>query len=143
MARPVKLTSRTIVNICQNILTGATYQACAISAGISYETFNEWRKGGREAAAKDPSKRTEPQNLMLEFSEAVDRANAELEISLMKSIKTRGKRDWKATAWILQNRFPASYSERKEINVNNVEWDREAWKKEVSKRRKQVEALEE
>ena len=142
MARPVKLTSRTIVNICQNILTGATYNACAIAAGISYETFNEWRKGGREAAAKDPSKRTEPQKLMLEFSEAVDRANAELEISLMKSIKTKGKRDWKATAWILQNRFPHSYSERKEVNVNEIEWDPAAWKKERQKRRRAVSELE-
>lgn len=143
MARPTKIDSSLIKKIVENILTGATYQACAKAAGISYDTFNEYRKGAKEAAKKLAKDRTENERLMIEFSEAVDRANAELEISLMKSIKTKGKRDWKATAWILQNRFPDSYSERKEINVNNVEWDKDEWKKDVEKRRNQVAALEE
>lgn len=143
MARPIKLNSRLIVKICRNILTGATYQACAVATGISYDTFNEWRKGAMVALEKQPSRRTDNDNLFIEFSEAVNQANAELEISLMKSIKTKGRRDWKATAWILQNRFPQHYSERRELNVNNIEWDPEQWKKDRKKRLQQVAELDE
>jgi hypothetical protein len=135
MPRLSKLNSRIIVRICQGILTGA--------AGISYETFNEWRKDAKEAGKKIPSKRTDLEALKVQFSEAVDQANAELEISLMKSIKTKGKRDWKATSWILQNRFPNKYSDRKQVEHNIVEFDAEEWKKERKARIAQVVALEE
>jgi transposase-like protein len=143
MPRLSKLNSRIIVRICQGILTGASYEAAAVAAGISYETFNEWRKDAKEAGKKIPSKRTDLEALKVQFSEAVDQANAELEISLMKSIKTKGKRDWKATSWILQNRFPNKYSDRKQVEHNIVEFDAEEWKKERKARIAQVVALEE
>jgi transposase-like protein len=143
MPRLSKLNSRIIVRICQGILTGASYEAAAVAAGISYETFNEWRKDAKEASKKTPSKRTDLEALKVQFSEAVDQANAELEISLMKSIKTKGKRDWKATSWILQNRFPNKYSDRKQVEHNIVEFDAEEWKKERKARIAQVVALEE
>ena len=143
MARPIKLNSRVIVKVCEGILTGASYQAAAVAAGISYDTFNEYRKGAKMALEKNASKRNELDNLMIEFSEAVDQANATLEISLMKSIKTKGRRDWKATAWILQNRFPEKYAERKQVEHNMVEWDRKEWEQNRKKRLEQVAALEE
>ncbi len=143
MARPTKLTGALITRIATNILTGATYQACAVAAGISYDTFNEYRKGASDALKKKSEKRTENERLLIEFSEAIDRANAELELSLVKSIKTKGKKDWKATAYILQNRFPDRYSERKSVQADVVEWDRESWKKEIAKRRQAVAGMEE
>jgi hypothetical protein len=142
MARPTKLNSRVIIKISENILTGATYRAAAVAAGIAYDTFNEWRKAALTAQKKTPSKRSEFEELLVEFSDAVDRANAELEIGLMKTIKTRGKRDWKALAWILQNRFPADYAERKQVEHDMIEWDAEKWKTERAMRMQQVEALE-
>jgi hypothetical protein len=143
MARPVKLNGTLIKKVCENILTGATYQASAVAAGISYDTFNEYRKGAKAALEKKAEKRSELDNLLIEFSEAVERANAELQISLLKGIKTKGKRDWKALAWIAQNRFPSDFSERKTLDVNNIEWDPEKWKAERNKRLKAVKALEE
>jgi len=138
MARPVKLNARLIVDICKNILIGATYQASAVAAGVSYETFRKYRTEAKAALEKPPSKRTEDDELLIGFSAAVDKANAELEISLMKTIKTRGKRDWRALAWILQNRFPDRYSERKVLDANVVEWDKDAW---MAERKKRLERL--
>jgi len=141
MARPGKLDSKIIIRICNGILTGATYKAACTAAGISYDTFNEWRKGAELARKKE--RRTENDDLLIQFSDAVEKANAKLEINLMKGIKQKGEKDWKALAWILQNRFPESYAEKKQHDHNVVLWDHKAWEEDRKKRLEQVEEIEE
>lgn len=95
MARPTKLTPEVQELICKAIRIGATYQAAAEAAGVSYETFNEWRKG--------------KSSKFLRFSEAVDRANADAQIELLNNIKSSGEKDWRANAWVLEHRFKQDY----------------------------------
>lgn len=51
MARPTKLNPDTAQTIIDHIAGCATYKAAAEAAGISYDTFNNWMRRGREDRA--------------------------------------------------------------------------------------------
>lgn len=102
--RPTKLNHKVSLKICDAIVAGATYEAAAQYAGISYETFNEWMKAGRAAATPDP---------FSEFSEAVEVANASAQVQFVLNIKRAANAgDWRAAAWMLERRFPKAYGQR-------------------------------
>lgn len=92
MARPSKLTPETLEKIIKAIRGGATYELAAAFAGISYETFNEWRK-------------TKPQ-----FSEALREAEGEAALVWLAKIEqAAASGDWRAAAWKLERRYPRDY----------------------------------
>jgi hypothetical protein len=103
MARPTKLTAEVQKTITDAIAIGATYQAAAEYAGISYDTFNAWMRDER------PKFR--------QFSEAVVAANARARINLLARIQkaaqgTENKDgDWRAAAWVLERRFGDEYGQ--------------------------------
>lgn len=95
MAARSKLTPATQKRICEAIRLGATYVHAANAAGISYETFNEWRK-------------TKPQ-----FSEAIQKAEGECVEEQLRVIRqAASERNWQASAWILERRYPDDYGRR-------------------------------
>lgn len=96
MARPSKLTPESSEKIVDAILHGATYKDAAESAGIDYNTFNEWMKKG--ADAKNGAYR--------EFNEAVSKANAECAVNFTRVIQSNAaKGDWKAALeWLKRRR---------------------------------------
>lgn len=104
MARPTKLTPEVQETICKAIRIGATYQAAAEAAGVSYETFNEWRKGKAHR--------------FITFSEAVDRANADAQLDLLQNIKAAGDKDWRANAWVLEHRFKQDFGNSVDVTSN-------------------------
>ena len=89
--------------ICKAIRIGATYQAAAEAAGVSYETFNEWRK----------CKTTK----FLRFSEAIDRANADAQLELLQKIQNFTDKDWRAGTWILEHRFKQDYGNSVDVTT--------------------------
>jgi hypothetical protein len=95
MARPTKLTPEVQKQICEAIRHGATFDAAAQSAGVAYETFNEWRKDTRIKFVK--------------FSEAVKRAEADGQLDLLERIETAGKNDWRSAAWVLEHRHKKDF----------------------------------
>lgn len=102
--RPSKLNAETQKRVCDAILVGATYEAAAQYAGITYETFNEWMKAGR--AAQEP-------NEFSDFSEAVTLANASAQVNFATHIKNAASGgDWRAASWMLERRFPKAYGLR-------------------------------
>ena len=103
MARPTKLTPEVQETICKAIRIGATYQAAAEAAGISYETFNEWRKAKTHK--------------FLAFSEAVDRANADAQIELLNKIQNFTDKDWRAGTWRLEHRFKQDYGNSVDVTT--------------------------
>ena len=94
MGRPSKLTLETVQKICENIRLGLRYNDAAMAAGITYETFNEWRKRGKKAKSGKYS----------EFSEALHLAEAEGERLLVARIQDGARKHWQAAAWILERR---------------------------------------
>ena len=49
MARPSKLSPDITKRIGENIALGLTYALAANSAGVTYQTFHEWHKKGKNS----------------------------------------------------------------------------------------------
>ena len=96
MARPSKLTEETAQIITDAILHGASYKDAAESAGVEYNTFNEWRKRGADAKS----------GKFKEFNEAVEVANAQCAVNMVRVIQSAAaKGDWKAAeSWLKRRR---------------------------------------
>ena len=89
---PTKRTPENLQKIVQAIKLGATYELAANYAGMSYETFNEWRKAD------------------VEVSEAIKQAEGQAAVLLLSKIEqaaTDG--NWQAAAWKLERRYPKMY----------------------------------
>lgn len=92
MARKSKYTPETVAKVVQAIKLGATYELAAGYAGITFQTFNEWRKAKPE------------------FSEALNHAEgtgAILWLAKIEQAATEG--NWQAAAWKLERRYPHMY----------------------------------
>jgi len=79
-----------------------SYQAAASQAGLSMYTVDKWRQN-------DP-----------EFAELFDAAVDYAEAVMLSEIRQQGRarEDWRATAWILERRFPERWALRKEVDMN-------------------------
>lgn len=93
MARPTKYTPETAKKICDAVRVGSTFALACAYAGISEETFSQWRK-------KYP-----------EFSEAVKTAEGQAAIKWLAIIDKAATEDnvWQAAAWKLERRYPRDY----------------------------------
>jgi transposase len=99
--RPTKRNPLTEGAILAAVGAGATYELAAKAGGITYETFNEWRKA-------DP-----------QFSEAIARVEYEAALSRLNMIAAAARDDWKAAAWWLERRFPESYGRQVRAQVDH------------------------
>ena len=85
--------------VCQRIYkaleAGSTYEIAAEYAGISRQTFYIWMKKGKSNSTGQ----------FVTFVDNVKRAEAVGAISNLETIKQASKKDWKASAWILERRF--------------------------------------
>ena len=52
MARPSKLTPDITQRIGENVSLGLPYVLAASSAGITYQTFNDWMKKGKNSISR-------------------------------------------------------------------------------------------
>ncbi len=52
MARPTKLTDVVQQEIGDGVSPGLTYSLAASSAGVTYQTFNQWMKLGRDSTSR-------------------------------------------------------------------------------------------
>jgi len=95
-----KFNEETTTKIVQALRMGATYELAAKFAGITYQTFNEWRKKG--ASAKSGA--------YFDFVNAVERAEGEAAIGWLAKIeKAANDGNWQAAAWKLERRYPDEY----------------------------------
>ena len=127
MARPSKLTPETHAAIVDAILHGATYKDAAESAGVWYNTFNEWMKSGEEAKS----------GKFYEFNVAVRQAEAQCRLNMTRVIQSAAaKGDWKAAEAYLKKRDRANWGDNVDvtsggerikgyIGINPAEWDKD------------------
>lgn len=100
--RPTKKTDQYIDPLLDNLRAGMSYQAAASQAGLSVKTVEAWRHD-------DP-----------DFAELFDAAVDFAEAVLLNEIRQQGRSrdDWRASAWILERRFPERWALRKEIDMS-------------------------
>lgn len=92
MARPTKYTDELVTKLCQAIELGATYELACNYAGITFETFRQWRDKKPEFAAR--------------VHEAEGKATVKW-LAKIEQAATDGA--WQAAAWKLERRYPHSY----------------------------------
>jgi hypothetical protein len=80
--------------ILDNISNGGPMAVACCAAGVAHSTFRDWMRA-------DPSLR-----IMLK------KATSEFELRHVRNIQTMATDDWKASAWLLERKFPKRYSRR-------------------------------
>ena len=98
--RPTKYTPEAVKIITDAIKEGLSFRDSCAMAGISEDTFADWRKDKAD------------------FSEAVEKAVAEFKKQNLIAIRAAGLKklkdgslsgSWQANAWLLERRFPQEF----------------------------------
>lgn len=105
--RPSKLTPDVQARILQAIAAGAYVETAAAYAGISKDSYYEWMARGESASADDPAERP-----YIEFSDAIKKATAEVEVLALLEVQMGGPR-WASRGWWLERRFPRKWGRMK------------------------------
>jgi len=115
MARNSKYTDELVTKLCQAIELGATYELACNYAGITFETFRQWREKKPEFAAR--------------VHEAEGKATVKW-LAKIEQAATDGA--WQAAAWKLERRYPQQYG--RTVQDHNVNVRREDIIQEVAQR---------
>jgi transposase len=106
--RPCKLTPERQARICQAIAAGNYYEAAAAYGGVHYAIFRMWMvRGEKEKSGK-----------FHDFCEAVHKAEADAEITLVAQWKARAPEDWRAARDFLARRFPDRWGPKDKHEVS-------------------------
>ncbi len=95
MARPTKYNPAVVKKLTTAIRLGSTFRLACMYAGITEETFSQWRQ-------KYP-----------EFSEAIKEAEGAGATTWLAAIeKAAQEGNWQAAAWKLERKYPREYGRR-------------------------------
>jgi hypothetical protein len=127
MARPTKLTPEIQQKIGDGISLGLTYALAANSAGITYQTLNQWISKGK----------TDKSGKYFEFCLYIQKCNADAAKILLEHLKSAADAgNCTVCMWILERRFSEDFGRRQyrkidvvsenknvniEINVNDAD----------------------
>lgn len=104
--RPTKYVPEIIEKVLNAIAVGAPFTHACNYAGISFETFNEWRKQYSE------------------FSESVKEAEGKAVVGWLARIEQAAKDgNWTAAAWKLERRYPETFGRRDKVTVDVKQLD--------------------
>ena len=101
IGRPTKRTKAVVKVLFDAIKEGVPFKLACMAAGITYESFNNWRQN-------DP-----------DFDRQVEELVAKPAIDLFKIIREQAPENWQAGAWTLERRFPEMFA-KPEAQLNIV-----------------------
>lgn len=117
--RPTKLTESLIQKICKLLHTGAYIETAAVACGIHKSTLYEWLKKSA-AINRDDNELTPEESLLVMFSDAVERAMAESEITALRQIDAAARSGiWQAAAWRLERKFPNQWGRKIRAEISD------------------------
>src|SRR5271157_2737839 len=100
MARPTKLTPEIQQKIGDSVSLGLTYALAANSAGVTYQTLNQWLK----------RRQTEKSGKYYLFSQYIQKRNADAAKALLEKLNDAAVAgNCQVCMWILERRFPEDY----------------------------------
>jgi hypothetical protein len=103
MARPSKLSPDVTKRIGENISLGLPYSLAAEAAGITYQTFNEWHKKGKNSKSGE----------YFEFYKFIQKCNADAAKKCIERLNEAAKAgDTRICQWILERRFSEDFGRR-------------------------------
>ena len=114
MSRPDKITNELIDAICENIAQGFSYDMAALNNGIAASTFFRWMRKGKEVSSEQIYK---------DFVHHVEASSDFSEAEALQLVRSAAKidRNWKASAWFLERRFPEKYGKKSAADLRNQE----------------------
>ena len=83
MARPTKLTPEVQQKIGDGVSLGLTYALAASAAGVTYQTFNQWMKLGRDSTS----------GKYFEFYKHIEQRNAEGALRILQKLNDAAKQE--------------------------------------------------
>ena len=111
MARNPKICKELVDEILTYKENGISDKDICDMVGISQTAFYEWLKEGETGkSAKDDTKKPAYYDLKLELVEGLKRARAAFKAYHIQNITKASKKDWTASAWILERMYPKEYS---------------------------------
>jgi len=111
MARPTKLTPDVTKRIGDGVSLGLTYALAASSAGVTYQTFNQWMKLGRDSTS----------GKYFEFHKHIEQRNAEGALRILQKLNEAAKAgNCQVCMWILERRFSEDFGRRVYRKTNVV-----------------------
>lgn len=123
--RPTKLSQQLQATIVEQIKAGNYIETAAAYAGINKSTLYDWlKRGGRELQrlAQNPrAKIKKSEAPFVEFSNAVEQAQAFAESRDVVLIANAAKTDWRAAAWRLERKFPKKWGRQERVEVSGPE----------------------
>src|SRR5208283_5113465 len=103
MARPTKLTPEIQQKIGDGVSIGLTYALAASAAGITYQTFNQWMKLGRDSTS----------GKYFEFYKHIEQRNSEGALKILQKLNDAAKAgNCQVCMWILERRFSEDFGRR-------------------------------
>ncbi len=122
--RPTKLTPETADAICQRLRAGVPRKQAAEGCGVDIKTLLDWILLGREAMACDLDRCSAPHHgpgggvlAYSDFSDMVERAEADFVTIAVGEWRAGAKRDWRAARDLLLARHPEEFRARVEHKV--------------------------
>jgi len=107
--RPSKFSIEKQDIICKAIANGSTYAEAAESAGVTYNTFLNWKQRGEKANS----------GRLFEFFQSLKKAEDQSEAELLSRIVDAGRdpKHWQANAWILERRMPDRWGRKDRMEM--------------------------
>lgn len=113
------ITSPLIETVCSWIADGNTFEDSCAAVGIVTNTARTWLLAGArelEHLAQGGAPNAD-QALYARFKEQVERARARAKTQHVRNISRAGKKDWRASGWLLERQYPREYSQQIKLNV--------------------------
>jgi transposase len=104
MARPTKLDGDLQARIAALLRAGGTLELAAVATGVGERTLQRSLERDRYGGARNARQAA--------LLEAVERARAEAEVSLVATMQRQARTSWGAAAWILERRWPERWGAR-------------------------------
>lgn len=104
--RRTTLTPEVQLRIIEAILAGNYFDTACRYAGVAPSTAYEWIARGNEQSERS----AEPH--FVEFAEAIARANAQVEVQAVATLRRHGQKDARALMEFLMRRFPERWGNK-------------------------------
>jgi hypothetical protein len=122
LGRPTKLNTELLRRLVEMYRLGASQADACRYAGVSPDALQRWLKAGRaELAAIEAQPEGEYDvSDCAALALAIDRAQGEFVKDNLENIRTHSQREWPASAWLLERRFPDDWGKREKVDHTHV-----------------------
>jgi len=116
VSRPTKLNDDLQKKIVDCVKAGNYIETASALAGINKSTLYDWLKRGereKQRVAKNNRYRVrKDEKKFVKFSNAIQKALAESEVRDLTNITRASERNWQASAWKLERKFPDRWGKK-------------------------------